>query len=142
MKKLFCFSLLILALGCQNRDKFPSNVDPLLVGKWEHTAYEKVLSDGTREWKMLDSLTGKPSFIVRSDGAFLDGNGRAMCCGPGEKITVNGEIIFLKPTKPVPYNEVCELVDCAGCADNVFEVNGEELLWICDQQRSRYRRLP
>ncbi|MFB9294773.1 hypothetical protein [Persicitalea jodogahamensis] len=143
MKKLLYLSLLILALGCQNRDKFPSNINPLLTGKWEMTAYYATLSGNDREWKTIDSLTGQPTLIIRSDGAFLFGNGKGMCCGPGGKVTINGEAMFLNPTMPITYDEICQLIDCIICNDNVFEVDEEKLVWMrCGTIRSQYRRLP
>ncbi|GHB54784.1 hypothetical protein [Persicitalea jodogahamensis] len=142
MKKQIHLWLIVLALGCQNREKFPSGVDPLLVGKWEQTAYEEVLSNGTKEWKTLDSLTGKPSFIVRSDGALLSGDGKEYCCISFEKYVVNGEVYFPKIKEPVPENEECLRTFCGICSEHKFQIEGDEMVWTYCGSRSRYRRLP
>ncbi len=135
--------VLILLVSCQRDKDANPRVFQLLEGKWEQTGYYITTSSNEREWRTIDSLAGQPTFIVRSDGAFLFGNGKEMCCGPRGKVTINGEAIFINPTMQVPYNEMCALVDCIGCNDNVFEVDEEKLVWIrCGTIRSHYRRLP
>ncbi len=142
MKKRIYLVLIVLALGCQDKDNFSFGIGPLLIGKWELLAYEQTLTDGTKEWKEVDSSVSEPALIVRSDGALLNGNGKAYCCISYEKYTINDMVYFVKPEESVPYNEECTLVYCGTCSDHQFEVKGEELIWTRCGSRSRYRRLP
>ncbi|WP_373513996.1 hypothetical protein [Persicitalea sp.] len=136
MKKLGYLLFTLLVVGCQNkRDVLPRQAR-ILVGKWEQIAYE----DRNSVW--VDTPTdGKPSLIVRSDGVLLYGDGLAMCCPP-LKLIVNFVPFKAKPTSPIPYNELCNRVDCVSCKVAEFQVNGNEMIRSECGRLIRYRRLP
>lgn len=141
MKTQVHLLLIFLAIGCQNRQEFSSHVDPLLVGKWELTAYETTIR-GIKHWETRDSLTGEPSFIIRTDGVFVNRYEQGLCCGPIGRMSVNGKAVLFKAKSPIPRDEICTLVSCSGCSDHDFKVDQDELLWTKCGTQSRYRRLP
>ena len=132
MRKLSFLWLILLAVGCQRQ----KDILPMLAGKWEQTAYQNKNS----EW--VDTPTnGKPTLIVRSDGVLLYGDGLAMCCPPG-KLIVNNVPFKIKPISPIPYNELCNRVDCISCKVVEFQVNEDEMMRSECGRIIRYRRLP
>lgn len=136
MRKLSFLLLISLAVGCRKeKDVLPWQVRTF-VGKWEQTAYENKNS----VWVDMPT-TGKPSLIVRSDGVLLYGDGLALCCPP-EKLIVNGVRFKVKPTSPIPYNELCNRIDCISCKVSKFQVNKDEMIGSGCGNRTRYRRLP
>lgn len=145
MKKLIYFLLIVAAFSCKREKQLgqlPLRTDPLLVGNWQLLAHERTLSDGTKEWRTIDSPSEESGLIVRSDGALLSGNGKSHCCISFEKYAVNGKVYFPKPDAPVPYNERCLTIFCGICEDHQFQVEGDEMIWTRCGSRSRYRRLP
>lgn len=136
MKTAAYLIMLLAILSCRKQKDILPQQAKMLVGKWEQIA---VLNRNS-EW--IDTPTdGLPALIVRSDGVFLDRDGKAMCCVP-EKLIINGVSFKVAPTSPVPYNEVCNRVYCILCEVAKFQVNKDEMTQSRCGNQTRYRRLP
>lgn len=141
MKKLSYLLLILLAIGCQKQKGVLPQQAKKLVGKWEPIAREITLGNGVKEWKSLDSIPNKRGFVFRSNGVFLDWDGKPACCGPTGKFTINGEAFFPKIDKKAD----CSLVLCISasltCQNHQLQIDKNELIWSRCGDRSRYRRL-
>jgi hypothetical protein len=137
MKRFFLFLFVAMsALACKKDD--PDTQLSKIAGKWEMVAREELV-EGKYVWKDVQSAS--PTILVfRPDGLVTDTNGLPQCCGPNS-LSIDGNLVKIVPKGNVPYNEMCERVNCAACETLGIETKGNEIvISSCGRIRARYVR--
>ena len=140
MKWIKYLLLFLVLAGCNRVEKVSPEALKPLVGRWQLVAQRNLQSE-EKEW--VEVPAAEASFlIIRYDGVVLDAEGRGLCCGPGT-LKLNGTEYPIEPKAEVPFNDVCALVNCAGCPVWDIALDGDTFVltgcWGGGQ--SRYARV-
>ena len=135
MKRFFLFLFVTTAaLACKKDD--PETPLSKIAGTWELVAREE-LADGEYIWKDVQPAS-YDILVFRSDGLITDTNGLPRCCGPNS-LSIDGNLVKIIAKGKVPYNAMCELVNCAACETLSIETNGNELIIsACGMPRTKH----
>lgn len=138
MRQLLIFIFITIAASACKKDD-PDNQLNMIAGSWEPVAREELV-DGKYVWKDVPPAS---HYILtfRPDGLITDVNGLPHCCGPNS-LSIDGNLIKIIPKGKVPYNAMCELVNCIACETLVIETHSDEMIIVsaCGGSKTKYVR--
>jgi len=130
--------ILLLILGCaSDRDAGPQISDAAPVeGKWLLIETEQIVN-GKKVWIPANTLT--PTYIYfRYDGVILNEDRKSACCAP-KFLSINNNLIEIKPQETIAYVSDCTLVLCGSCPVWDIEMTGNEMIIAqCQVPRNKY----
>ncbi|QRR01703.1 hypothetical protein [Dyadobacter sandarakinus] len=142
MRTLLYASLVLwCAIACRekNMDTIQSFTQANgLSGRWYLKAVEKGVT-AQKTWENVQAAE-VDTLVFRNDGVIMSATGLPRCCSPNSLI-LNGNLVEIKPTSPVPPNPMCARVNCVSCSTWDIELSGSEIVVTpCNMPRLRYVR--
>jgi len=138
-RQVYILFFLFLIQSCKSEDAGVMSADFVLVsGTWRLIEIEK----GSFGQKFWEASTIKPAknLIFRQDGAILDSDSLAVCCGP-TSLLINSQFFEIKPQQTVVVNPICAVVNCTSCPTWEITWNGNQMIiTYCDGSREKYTR--
>lgn len=144
MKRLLYIPLvLVWLLSCKKE----SADDPMqfgatfktIAGPWHSIEVEKSSLNNQNTWEPVASAKSD-SLIFRNDGVVLNADGTPRCCAP-TTLTINGQLLDVRPQSALPNNPQCELLNCITCPTWEISWNDDQLIiGSCNSPRIKYVR--
>ena len=139
LRQVYILFFLFLIQSCKSEDAGVMDADFVSVsGTWRLIEIEKG-SFGQKFWEATGNKPAK-NLIFREDGAILDSDSLAVCCGP-TSLLINGQFFEIKPQQTVVVNPICAVVNCTSCPTWEITWNGNQMIiTYCDGSREKYTK--
>jgi hypothetical protein len=142
MKRLLYIPLFfVLLLSCKKDSIDAVNAADFrtIDGAWHLIEIEITSLDNKNKWESVSS-TKSDTLIFRGDGVILNPDGTTACCSP-TSLTINGQLLDVKPQAALPPNPLCTLVNCVNCPTWVISLSDDQMIVTsCNNPRKKYIR--